>query len=116
MAIPGQYCKFITDAVYDDAYSFSNGMAPVAKQEKYGYIDTTGSLVIPLNFNNARSFSEGLAPASNQKGFWGYIDLKGNWIIKPVYDFADSFENGKARVMKASTVSYIDKSSNTVNE
>jgi hypothetical protein len=91
-------------------------MATVGKQEKYGYIDTTGSLVIPLNFNNARSFSEGLAPASNQKSFWGYIDRSGNWVIKPAYDFADSFENGKARVMKGSAVSYIDKSNHTVSE
>lgn len=36
---------------YDDAYPFSEGLAPVELGGKMGYIDVTGKLVIPLRFH-----------------------------------------------------------------
>ena len=108
--------KALTAAVFDDAISFNEGLATVAKNNLYGFINTSGEVVIPCTFSNAHQFSESLAAASNAKGFWGYIDLKGNWTIKPAYDFADEFENDKARVMKGQKVLYIDKQNNAVNE
>jgi hypothetical protein len=108
--------KTITAAIFDDAASFNNGLAAAAKNNLYGYINTAGEVVIPFNFSNARNFSEGMAPASNAKGFWGFIDLKGNWVIKPVYDFADSFENSEARVMKGQKIVYIDKENKVLHE
>ncbi|MEP7144377.1 MAG: WG repeat-containing protein [Ferruginibacter sp.] len=108
--------KTITAANFDDAAGFSNGMAAVAKNNLYGFININGEIVIPFEFSNARSFGEGLAPAANAKGYWGFIDKKGNWVIKPVYHFADSFENGEARVMKGDKVWYIDKENKVMHE
>ena len=108
--------KVITEPIFEDAGSFNNGLAPVSKNGLYGFINTAGEIVIPLSFTNARNFSEGLAPASNAKGFWGFIDIKGNWVIKPVYDFADSFENAEARVMKGQKMVYIDKENKVLHE
>jgi hypothetical protein len=56
-------------------------------------------VVIEFQFSYARSFSEGLAPVSNTRNLWGFIDDKGKISITPQYNFADSFENGEARVM-----------------
>ena len=108
--------KSITEAIYEDAGNFSEGLAFVSKNSLYGYINTTGELVVPCIFYNARNFSEGLAPVANAKGFWGFIDTKGNWVIKAAYDFADSFENAEARVMKGQKIVYIDKTNKVLHE
>jgi WG containing repeat len=108
--------KAITEPLYDNAVSFSNGMAAVSKNNLYGYINKSGDVIIQFEFSNARDFTEGLAPASNVKGYWGFIDTKGTWAIKPIYDFTDSFDGGKARVIKGGSVFYIDKQNKTVPE
>ena len=107
--------KEITAAIFDDALSFSNGFAAVSKGSQYGYINYAGQVVIPFQFNNAGTFAENVAPVSNAKGFWGYIDETGKWTIKPLYDYADSFENGEARVVKGEKVFFIDKQNNTLH-
>jgi hypothetical protein len=43
------------------AYDFSEGLAKVKVDGKYGYIDTTGKLAIAPQFHYAYNFSEGLA-------------------------------------------------------
>jgi WG containing repeat len=101
--------KAITATIFEDAIGFSNGLAAVAKNNLYGFINTTGQVVIDFEFSNARSFAEALAPVANVKGYWGYINTKGTWMVKPIYDFADNFENGEARVIKGEKVFYIDK-------
>ncbi len=108
--------KSITGADYDDAYNFSSGLAVVAKNNQFGFINTAGVTVIPLSFSNAHSFAEGLAAAANERGLWGFIDNKGSWLIKPMYAFANNFENGEARVMKGDKLFYIDRDNKTVRE
>ena len=46
---------------YEDADSFSEGLAAVKKDGKWGYIDETGKTVIPFEYDYAFPFSEGLA-------------------------------------------------------
>ena len=67
---------------YDDVGSFSEGLAWVGKDGKYGFVDKQGKLVIPLDYGNAGSFSEGLALVEKNRKL-GFIDKKGNvvkWI------------------------------------
>ena len=61
---------------YDDADSFSEGLATVKLNDKYGFIDKTGKEVIPIKYDYAEGFSEGLAQVKlNNK--WFYINQKG---------------------------------------
>ncbi|MBW4679932.1 MAG: WG repeat-containing protein [Microcoleus vaginatus WJT46-NPBG5] len=93
---------------------FSEGLAQVLKLwEGVGYIDETGKLIIPAQFNgtgvfpgDARhvpyfkadgKFSEGLAAVEIQRK-WGYIDKTGKMIIQPQYEAAGAFSEGLARV------------------
>ncbi|MFT4155089.1 WG repeat-containing protein [Parafilimonas sp.] len=104
------------DKVFADAQRFHNGLAAVMKNGRYGYIDIKGNTVIDFRFSNARTFADGLAPASDEKGLWGYINGKGDFIISPEYNFADSFDNNEARVIKGSSVYFIDKNNKKLHE
>ena len=52
-----------TEAVhkYDELYPFSEGLAAVKKDGKYGYINTKGELVIPCKFDYASDFIDSTA-------------------------------------------------------
>ncbi|HEX5113285.1 MAG TPA: WG repeat-containing protein [Saprospiraceae bacterium] len=63
----------------------------------WGFIDTSGQLVIPAKYDDVASFSEGKA-AVNKSGLWGYIDHDGKEIIKPQFKEAYAFHEGMARV------------------
>src|SRR5690606_1983581 len=60
---------------------------------KWGYVDTNGSLIIPLEYDGAGNFSEGLAAVRNQDNKWGYID-KENKLVIP-YQFEMALEREK---------------------
>ncbi len=64
---------------------------------KWGFIDSTGHLVIDAIYDDVGPFSGGLA-AVNYKGFWGYIDRTGKAVIQPRYRSAWAFHESKARV------------------
>lgn len=67
--------------------------------QKWGYLDTSGRLVIPSIYDHARDFSEGLA-AVNSNGKWGYINKEGSIAIKPAFRSAYEFKDGVARVQE----------------
>ena len=75
---------------FDEAGSFHEGLACVERNGKWGYIDTKGHVIIPLNYENARSFGEGLAPVK-QNGKWGYVDKSGHVVISGYFEYACSF-------------------------
>lgn len=81
---------------------------------KWGYIDSTGKVVIPLQFSAAHNFSEGMA-AVLIDGKLGYINKEGKVVIKPQFDEAQKFEGGKARVrIIKEGYGYVDKQGNFV--
>jgi hypothetical protein len=97
----------ISAFAYEDARSFSNGMAAVCNNKehgKWGFIDTNGNLLIDHKFENAFSFSRAKTAATinlaavqlNDK--WGFIDKTGNEIIECKYEKAYGFYNGTAAV------------------
>lgn len=49
-------------------------LRPISRSlTSYGYMDTTGHIVIPMQFKNAMHFSEGLAAANRSDRLGGYI-------------------------------------------
>jgi WG containing repeat len=67
------------------------------KNDKLGYIDRTGKIVIPAKFERAYNFSEGLAPV-NIGAKWGFIDLMGKIVIPAQFDYVYNFSDGLAAV------------------
>ena len=76
----------------------SRNLFPVCVQGKgCGYIDKTGKIIIPPNFDFVGDFSGGLARVQI-KGKWGFIDETGKIIVEPAFDFAEDFSEGLAAV------------------
>lgn len=87
-----------TGCWFEDAQPFQeDGFAAVQSDGKWGFIDTTGALQIPCQFESARSFHQGLA-AVQIGDRWGYIRADGTTVIEPVFYDAKSFCDGYAPV------------------
>lgn len=69
--------------------------AAVKKDGKWGYIDTSGKMVIQNIFNDARAFGEGVA-AVRMANLWGYVNSRGLWSIKPNFTECSGFHDGYA--------------------
>ena len=67
---------------------FKEGLAPVkTEDEKWGFIDAKGRLVIKPQFEDAESFYNGLAKVEIRKEDWiyeGYINHKAEYVVKPI--------------------------------
>ena len=67
------------------AGSFSEGLAPVVKDGKYGYIDKDGRVVIAPTYDTASDFTDGKAVVQlNDK--YGVVDTEGRSVIAPQFD------------------------------
>ena len=74
---------------------FSEGLAAVSKNDKYGFIDTKGKVVIEPKYQWASSFSDGLAIVSVE-GLYGAIDTQGKTVIPFEYQALADFHDGFA--------------------
>ena len=94
--------KAVIDASrYENAADFSDGLAAVKVPYKgWGFIDKTGSLVIPPRFESFLSFTEGLA-AVVLEDKWGFINKTGTLVIDNQFDWVESFSEGVAVVQRS---------------
>ncbi len=109
---------------------FSNGLAMVESNErctyaetkqKYGFIDRTGSLVIPVTLTRPCNYwgnqfdftKEGLA-LTNIGNKWGFIDKSGKVLMQ--FDEASEFSEGLAAAKVNGRFGYIDSSGKFVIE
>lgn len=97
-------------------YRFSDGLAAVCKDGKWGYTDENGRLVIPYSYSTAGQFHEGLAYIITG-GKLGFIDKTGAVVIQPVYEtgLAPEFKNGLAVVKKDGKWLAIDKTGKNIS-
>nr|WP_162463254.1 WG repeat-containing protein [Paenibacillus psychroresistens] len=90
---------------------------PIIKDQLFGFIDITGTIVITPQFSDVLPFTEGLA-AVEIDGLWGYIDITGKIVIPPGYGLAYEFSEGLANVENFDNDEYksgfIDKSGKIV--
>ncbi len=77
---------------FSEVGDFSEGMARVKIDGKWGYIDNSGNLKVNPRFENAGNFMDGLANVEVD-GRWGYIDKSGNFTIKPQFHSAEPFSS-----------------------
>lgn len=97
------------------AESFSENLACVFIDGKWGFIDTNGELVIKPQFQDVGSFEHGLA-AAQLNDRWGFIGVSGDWIIEPQFDSVLSFSEERAAVCLDSKIAFINLRGEQITE
>lgn len=108
--------------------NFSEGLAAIEVDGKYGFIDKKGEIAIPCIYSYAGDFFEGLASVmmNDHQGFinksgkvvidfkYGNIDRSEGWILsgKDVFQF----KKGVAKVKVDNKYGFIDKNDNIIVE
>jgi hypothetical protein len=72
-----------------------NQLFPFLQNNRFGYLDRQGKIVVPAQFEDGRPFSEGLA-AVKINGKYGAIDPTGKMVISPIYEWPGYFKQGIA--------------------
>ena len=108
-----EYSPYVENNIPYDKRSalgaFSEELAPEKSSEKWGYINKSGAIVIPEEFDYAFPFSEGLALVAFGTKY-GYIDHSGSLVIAPRFHYAYLFHEGLASVeSEDGKYGYIDK-------
>lgn len=103
-----RYGNVMIKAQFDQASQFIQGIASVYSKEKdyEAVIDTTGKPITPYKYMFYEwKISEGMILAGKRsndaaKYKWGYINTKGKEVIPLKFDWAYSFSEGLAAVLK----------------
>ena len=97
--------------VYEEAVSFSEGLALAGAEGQFGFIDKSGNMIMTLDYDGVRWFREGMAAVwLNEKS--GFINKEGREIIPPRYDVVFDFSEGLALVYNDEKFGYIDEQGN----
>jgi len=73
----------------------------------YGFIDETGSIVIPIQYDKVYNFSNGLARVRKVK--WGIVNKTGKEVVPTIYDDIGEFKEGVAKVSSNKKFGLVDK-------
>ena len=84
---------------YDRIRPYSEGMAAVEKNGRWGFIDQKGREIVRPQYQDVLPYGEARA-AVKKDGHWGFIDPKGKETVKPQYDNVWSYKDGRATVEK----------------
>ena len=107
----------LAEVKFDSVGVFHDGLAVVKAAERYGYIDRSGAIVIPIQWMAAYDFSEGLAALRVDKKHFQFINTAGTVVIKSKkYDSVGRFRNGICRVVKGGKVKWIDTKGKELKE
>lgn len=79
-------------------YNSPGGIFPVRNDKyKYGFINSSGALVVPMIYSDIESFSGGLFVVA-KNNLYGYMNIDGKLVVPPKYKYANKMINGVAKV------------------
>ncbi len=104
-----------TAFMFDNAADeFVDGRARIVDGDKYGFLASTGEIVVPPTWSFVEPFSGGYAAVCEgckreesgehffmTGGKWGYVDLTGKLVIPPRFETAGPFVDGRASVKES---------------
>lgn len=105
--------KIIEPGLFKYVNEFSEGRAVfVDNNNKYGFINDKGEVIIAAQFDGVDDYYEGLASVmvkvGNEKKF-GFIDYNSHMVIEAKYDHVTNFSHGLATVRDGDKRYYINK-------
>lgn len=86
---------------------------PFVDNDKYGFIDALGEVIINAQYESVSEFSEGLA-MFYQNDKIGFINNNGDIQIEPLFDAATSFQYGRSVVEIENRLGLIDRNGHFV--
>ena len=89
---------------WDKIYKECEGLRVVIKDKKYGYIDKSGKVKIPVKYDKVGHFKGGIASVK-ENGKWKFIDKEQNII----YDKYNKEAEGMRLVIKNNKYGFIDE-------
>ena len=98
---------------YDEVNRFSENMAAVKINGKWGFINEYGNEVIKPEYDAVDYFRNGLARVKLNKS-WGFINKEGKIVIPIKYKFVSLFNEGLACAGGSGEGGYIDMSGNEI--
>ncbi|MEQ1644495.1 MAG: WG repeat-containing protein [Pyrinomonadaceae bacterium] len=94
------FCMTVLSVPFLAQASDGSDLFVVIVNDKRGYVDRTGKIVVEPKWGGANEFSEGLAIVATYEGGYkqGYIAPSGRVVIEPQYTMAQNFSEGLAAV------------------
>lgn len=85
--------SFFKNFKFDYDYNgFHDNRSAFKLNNKFGFIDTNGEIIIPPKYDEIRNFNDGEKICQVKvNGKWGAININGEYILKPDYDYVSSF-------------------------
>lgn len=111
--------KLAFNLFWDDAGNFVENRAKVNKMGVYGFIDTSGALIIKHAYDFANDFSNGYAfvgipGESMYKPLWALVNQSGTRMFDFKYEDIRDFSEGIASVKEGNKWKYIDPQDNQI--
>lgn len=108
----------------EQVFVAEKGYFIVKKNEKYGFMNVEGKLVVPIAYDEVKAFSDmiDLLPADllfavKQNDKWGFVDLNNKTVIPFMYsDVSGPFSYGLAPVYLADTLGLINLKNEKVSK
>lgn len=85
VVLPGQY-KALGDIAMENGY-----VAVKNEEDKWGYIDSLGEMVVECRYATAESFIRKCAMVTNEEGLYGFVNEDGKEVIPCKYTIARNF-------------------------
>ena len=74
-----------------------------------GYIDSTGSIILPTIYYESKGVNDGIVTLQGEKWKWGMMTMNGNTIVPFEYDNIGYWSNDRAIVKKTNRSDYTSK-------
>lgn len=84
-----------------------DGLIEAKQNGKWGFVNRTGKVVVPFQYDSAYWFTDGLA-AVKQNGKWGFINREGRLVTPIQYDAVEPFFDGLALVKQNGKYGFIN--------
>ncbi|MBP6478009.1 MAG: WG repeat-containing protein [Chitinophagaceae bacterium] len=98
-----------TNIKQNNSTASENGfLYPVFVNNKWGYINNLGTLIIKPQFDYGDDFSDGLAKIKIAQKY-GFIDKTGKIIINPQFDDIGNFHEGLAKIKVSGKYGFVNK-------
>jgi hypothetical protein len=112
------YGHLMSKQAYNSFGALVDGLMSVCRNDRCGFMNIKGKLVIPLKYKNTGDFQEGLAAVTSDGQHYGFIDRDGKLVLAARFDSlgpheehfsAGPFVNGLAPAGCKGRWGFIDK-------